>query len=746
MHHSQAADNLVEGTEIAGYIIDEKIGKGGMGSVYRAKHLALGREIALKVLSEDFCRDEDAVSNFFKEARSVANLRHKNIIQAYDVGTSETGLHYFAMELVEGRDLNEIIHDFDKVPEDYAISIAMDMAAALKHAWHRNSLSHGDIKPENIMYTFDREVKITDFGLSRSLHDESVDDDIMLTPAYAAPELISRTTMRISPSTDIYSFGITLYHMLAGHPPFEGDDYQEIYRKHLNEIATPLSSLGISKYLSDFVEILIQKDPHDRFDNWDIIFEELEAIQSAPKAHPIYMVLGKIAIIIAAPLIVFALIWFGSQKEEELVVGRDSAPLSSAEATAVSSTTLRDVFESGNIDVQGRPDEITPEVLLSAKAFVPSEEQTEAVGGPEAVEPVHLADNSNGTESLVTGSPDTEKNEQISPDQEAELVSNDMEAKPKEPLSEGAKGVVLHDLVPKVEEEVEADFVVDDSEEVVRLPGEQDSKAREAIKKEFMELTLHASSSYSYYSELNEVFSRSGISNRLRRLKAMLESIDVNAPFSSDIRERILFLSSKFEHLKSSYRMIVENKDSLIGVELKAKPLDGYVVKSVSRRSVKLYKTMNNISTGESNIKMARIGKTILWKKASDNLIVELLIGVRMGGIDLDFAVKDSILMKVLLGGSASHFRQLTSFEDAERIQKWNDIYYDMKICGKEAEYGRKWDRIQAFCKEGYVREAMVKLMRLEKLTANSSYYSRNEKMFSCMKVLYGSNNPLVRR
>jgi len=745
MHHIQMADNLAVGTQIAGYIIDEKIGKGGMGSVYRAKHLALGREIALKVLSEDFCRDEDAVANFFKEARSVANLRHKNIIQAYDVGTSETGLHYFAMELVEGRDLNEIIHDFDKVPEDYAISIAMDMAGALKHAWHRNSLSHGDIKPENIMYTFNREVKITDFGLARSLHDELDDDDIMLTPAYAAPELISRATSRISPSTDIYSFGITLYHMLAGHPPFEGDDYQEIYRRHLNEVAPPLSSMGVSKSLSDFVEMLIKKNPHDRFDNWDIIVEELEIIQTTSTVQPLYVMLGKVAAIIVVPLIVFAVVWSGSQKEVKPVVVRDLAPVIPSEESEVASTSWDEVFETSKAEKQTEDEAISENVASVETLPIPKEEAKVEVSA-ESVETVGLGEKPKRTE-LPKGRMDD--NGDMSSEPVAETAQSEMESQPqtKEPLNEEDVIVATRGVSPA---DVDAELVVDDAEEAAeeaeRLQKEQARKAHEARKQEFLKLVKCASSSTRYFTGLDEAFSKSGISNRLRRLKGMLDSIDVDTPFSSDIREHILFLTSQFEHLKSSYRIIIDNKDSLIGVKLKTKPLDGYVVKSVTSQSLKLYKTINNASAGRSSFKTARIGKTISWKKVSDDLVVELLVAVRMGDSDLGPAVKDSILMKVLVGGAANHFQHVTSFEDSETAQIWNGIYYDIKRCDKEVKYGEEWRRILELCKEGYSEAGIGKLIGLERLTANTPYHSRNEKMFSLMKVLYTRDKPTASR
>ena len=268
-----SASALPPGTVIAGFRIEEPIGHGGMGVVYRATQLNLQRPAALKILSDELSDDPGFVESFFHEARVAANLMHPNIVQAY------SGIDYFAMELIEGRPLNDLLEEkpLSFIP---ALQIALQIARALEYAWRKKAMCHGDIKPENILVTPSGKVKLADLGLARSVHEERVKRDVMVTPLYAAPELIAGKQTAANLRSDMYSFGAALYHILIGHPPFEGDTVEQIYRRHLKE--TPIPPVewnpGIPRELSALVMHMLDKTPENRPQGWTEVIATLNRI------------------------------------------------------------------------------------------------------------------------------------------------------------------------------------------------------------------------------------------------------------------------------------------------------------------------------------------------------------------------------------------------------------------------------------------------------------------------------------
>ncbi len=274
-----SASALPPGTVIAGFRIEEPIGHGGMGVVYRATQLNLQRPAALKILSDELSDDPGFVESFFHEARVAANLMHPNIVQAYSAGTTRDGIDYFAMELIEGRPLNDLLEEkpLSFIP---ALQIALQIARALEYAWRKKSMCHGDIKPENILVTPSGKVKLADLGLARSVHEERVKRDVMVTPLYAAPELIAGKQTAANLRSDMYSFGAALYHILIGHPPFEGDTVEQIYRRHLKE--TPIPPVewnpGIPRELSALVMHMLDKTPENRPQGWTEVIAALNRI------------------------------------------------------------------------------------------------------------------------------------------------------------------------------------------------------------------------------------------------------------------------------------------------------------------------------------------------------------------------------------------------------------------------------------------------------------------------------------
>ena len=279
-----SASALPPGTVIAGFRIEEPIGHGGMGVVYRATQLNLQRPAALKILSDELSDDPGFVESFFHEARVAASLMHPNIVQAYSAGTTRDGIDYFAMELIEGRPLNDLLEE-KPLSVISALQIALQIARALEYAWRKKSMCHGDIKPENILVTPDGKVKLADLGLARSVHEERAKRDVMVTPLYAAPELIAGKQTAANLRSDMYSFGAALYHILVGHPPFEGETVDQIYRRHLKE--TPIPPIewnpGIPRELSSLVMRLLSKIPENRPQNWTEIVAELERILNSGK-------------------------------------------------------------------------------------------------------------------------------------------------------------------------------------------------------------------------------------------------------------------------------------------------------------------------------------------------------------------------------------------------------------------------------------------------------------------------------
>lgn len=272
---------LQAGTCIGGYRIENEVGRGAMAVVYRAIQLNLDRPVALKILTEELARNEEFVGRFFNEARAAAALSHANIIQAYDAGVTDTGIYYFAMEFVEGETLLKRIQRDGALPVAEGVTICLHIAEALNYGWHRQQLTHGDIKPENIMLNSQGEAKLADFGLAKVAGHDFEGSDVMLTPLYAAPEAIQGKLQKGDCRADIYAFGATMYHILAGSPPFPGTKAQEVLQRHLNEPLMPLNQRrpGVPLYVSDFVTGLLAKDPDQRFQSWDVVAKKLSAIK-----------------------------------------------------------------------------------------------------------------------------------------------------------------------------------------------------------------------------------------------------------------------------------------------------------------------------------------------------------------------------------------------------------------------------------------------------------------------------------
>jgi eukaryotic-like serine/threonine-protein kinase len=270
----------VVGELIAGrYELQELVGAGGMSNVFRAYDRLLERTVAIKVLHDQLGADEDYVERFRREARSVAQLAHPNIVTVIDRG-EENGRQYIVFEYIEGDSLKQIVAD-GPLPIPDVLDLALQVAQALAFA-HDRGLVHRDVKPQNVLLTEEGQAKVTDFGIARSLDVQGVTQTgtVLGTSDYIAPE--QARGQRVDRKTDIYSLGAVLYELLTGEVPYEGDNFVAVAMKHVHD---PVPSVMARRpdaplRLAYAVERAMAKDPDDRFDSMDDVVRELQACRA----------------------------------------------------------------------------------------------------------------------------------------------------------------------------------------------------------------------------------------------------------------------------------------------------------------------------------------------------------------------------------------------------------------------------------------------------------------------------------
>ena len=255
------------------YEIVGVVGSGGMSDVYKAKCHKLNRYVAIKVLKKEFSDDKNFVAKFRAEAQSAAGLAHANIVNIYDVG-EEAGLHYIVMELVEGITLKDYIKNKGRLSVREATSIALQISAGLEAA-HNNGIVHRDVKPQNIMISTDGKVKVADFGIARATSAQTINSGVMGSVHYSSPEQ-SRGGYSDEKS-DIYSLGITLYEMLTGKVPFDGDTAVAVAIRHLQEeLHSPKELVPeVPHSTNQIVVKCTQKSPDRRYSNMAEVIRDL---------------------------------------------------------------------------------------------------------------------------------------------------------------------------------------------------------------------------------------------------------------------------------------------------------------------------------------------------------------------------------------------------------------------------------------------------------------------------------------
>lgn len=258
------------------YEIIEKIGVGGMATVYRAKCHVLKRDVAVKILRDEFTTDEEFIKRFNAEAQAAASLTHPNIVSVYDVG-HEDNLYYIVMELIKGKTLKEIIVEEGVLPWKWAVNLGIQIARGLEKA-HRNNIIHRDIKPHNIVITEDGTAKVTDFGIAKAVSNSTITAFGVTTGSvhYFSPEHAKGA--RTDQKSDLYSLGIVLYEMVTGKVPFDADTPVSIALKHMQEepVEPKVLNSSIPMSLNKIILKAMQKDPAMRYQSATEMISDLE--------------------------------------------------------------------------------------------------------------------------------------------------------------------------------------------------------------------------------------------------------------------------------------------------------------------------------------------------------------------------------------------------------------------------------------------------------------------------------------
>ncbi len=344
------ADGLV-GRQLAHFEVSETLGAGGMGSVYRARDVSLERTVALKVLPADF-HEPHLIERFKREARAQARLSHPNVVPIYFIGEQE-GRHFFAMELVDGPSLEDMLRTSGALRWQQALEYMVDVARALRQA-HQRGLIHRDLKPGNLLLTPEGHVKVADFGLAKPIEegDGSLTQEgaFLGTPMYIAPE--QARGKDVDHRADMYALGATFFHLLAGRPVFSAPTPVALVVKHVSEPPPHIDEL-VDELPTKFAAVLqrlLAKAPDERFADYDALIAALGAARPRSRERAGFLVrtsawLVDLVLVMLtafihkdAPLVVYpaymvgAWTWRGSTVAQKLfrirVTNEDGTPLS----------------------------------------------------------------------------------------------------------------------------------------------------------------------------------------------------------------------------------------------------------------------------------------------------------------------------------------------------------------------------------------------------------------------------------
>ena len=284
----ESSRSATDWPSVRGYLVVERLGEGGMGVVYKARHLGLNRPVALKMIRGGSQARPDHFRRFSIEAEAVAKLRHPNILQIYDIGEAN-GLPYVALELLDGGGLDLRLAG-TPMPGRSAAELLVILARAVDFA-HQAGIIHRDLKPSNVLYASDGVPKITDFGLAKRIDSDDHQTEsgqIMGSPSYMAPEQARGHSRDVGPAADIYALGAILYEMLTGRPPFKGETPMETVRQVIDDEPVPPSRLvpRVARDLETICLKCLHKEPHKRFESAEALARDLGATCAASRSRP----------------------------------------------------------------------------------------------------------------------------------------------------------------------------------------------------------------------------------------------------------------------------------------------------------------------------------------------------------------------------------------------------------------------------------------------------------------------------
>lgn len=268
--------------EIPGFEILEKIGAGGMATVWKARQVSLDRTVAIKILYSKFGSDPSDVLRFQSEAQSAARLKHHGIVQVYDASTIGS-MYYFVMEFVAGSTVGDWLKRSGAMSLKDALLVTECVVDALAYAWREVGIIHCDVKPDNLLVDADGSVKVSDLGLARTLSQmlsDAASDEIMGTPAYISPEqALGESTLDFR--ADVYSLGATLYHMVTGVVPFGGNPPDEIMDMHIRStLPDPMEvNPQVTAPVAWLIEKMMCKDPEGRHESWEAVARDLDRVK-----------------------------------------------------------------------------------------------------------------------------------------------------------------------------------------------------------------------------------------------------------------------------------------------------------------------------------------------------------------------------------------------------------------------------------------------------------------------------------
>ena len=269
------------GMVVGGFRIERRIGQGGMGDVFLAEQLSMNRKVALKILSDAFASNAEVVRRFRHEVRILARLDHPNVVTALEAG-EDLGHYYLAMSYVDGEGLDEVISKRDCVPESEVLPIALEISKALAYGWDHFSIIHRDIKPANIMLDREGHVWLMDFGIGKSLaasEQLTLDGKTLGSPHYMSPEQVSSGTP-VDFRSDIYSLGVTIYHLVTGETPYGGTTLNEIMVNHIRRpFPSPRArNPNVSEACEHLLAVMMAKRPEQRQQNWKRVRVDIERV------------------------------------------------------------------------------------------------------------------------------------------------------------------------------------------------------------------------------------------------------------------------------------------------------------------------------------------------------------------------------------------------------------------------------------------------------------------------------------